>query len=922
MERVTPLGKVVGVLTALALLQMPGAASASVARLDFVDDARVEYVADAGETNVVTISLSGGTYTVVDSVDVVAGDGCTQVGPRQADCPEADVRRVTARGEDLDDTITVTAAPVNGAVINGGTGDDRLYGGDAGDRLLGAEGDDVLDGGLDNDVLDGGTGADTASYETRTAPVGVDMSFKLGGLSGGDIATNEQDGILANVENATGGMGDDEIVGGEGYNTLSGGPGGKDVICGGLGVDTVDYTDRVTPVRVSLDGSMATDPNIGTPSSAREDCRELSSTSLPRPPGQGARDCVANDGADADGDGVAEEQDCVGEDVENVLGGHAGDTLVGNDPDLRITESPRVEPRGRNRLVGGAGDDVLDGRFGPDVFEGQTGTDTVTYANRVVGVNATIDGVADDGDAVGPIGGDLEPDDGRRDNIETDVENVDGGGGADVIEGDADANRLEGGPGDDTVFGGDGTGADDALSGGPGNDRVHGGEGDDGLLGGDGDDFLDGGPGADQLRGESGNDQLAGRGGADSIGGGDGSDVADYSEATTPVSVTPEGFPDDGAGGEGDNVDIDVEGAIGGSDSDLLIGNGGGGIFFGGNGDDRIGPGAGPDVVFGGPGFDAVSYAGRTAAVRVDLAASGGDGEAGENDDLQPDVEQVVGGAGDDQLTGSAGANTLIGGGGRDRLAGRDGVDLLQGGANADVLEGGPGQDILAGGDGNDSLDGGISSDTLDGGAGEDQAVYSARREPVTVTLDGKPDDGARGENDRIKTNVEGVAGGAGRDRLDTSDGVAGDVSCGPGRDDLVADTVDRVDVDCEEVNGRAFGLCTASGGGLRVTPGGSVTVRVSCSFSARGSVRLATTNAVKSGKRILLLGSDSFSASGSRATPVKVDISREGRRLVVREKRLRARVTVISRPRGKRGQTASRKRSSRVVTLRMRGRG
>jgi Ca2+-binding RTX toxin-like protein len=928
-------GRYAGVLIlAASCLLLPAPALGSTVDLDFNGDARVQYEAALGETNTVTINLAGGTYTVTDSAGIVAGSGCAQVSGTQATCPDAGVFRVTAEGRDLNDNITVNAAPPLGAVLHGGSGtdtlrggpaDDRFHGGDGNDTLRGGDGDDVFDGGLGNDTLDGQNGSDTASYSARTEPVRVDLSFKIGGQSGGEIALNERDGLLANVENAIGGAGDDEIVGGEGYNLLSGGPGGSDIICGGLGVDTVDYSDRTTPVRVSLDGAMDTDPNIGTAFPAREDCREISNTptpGVPRPPGQGARDCVRNDGADADSDGVAEEQDCVGEDIENILGGTGADTLVGNNPDLRIAESPRVEPRGRNLLVGGAGNDLLDGLFGPDVFEGGAGVDTVTYAGRVVAVNATIDGAADDGDTIGPIGGDAEPGDGRRDNIETDVENVEGGGGDDVLRGDPDANRLEGGGGADVVFGGDGTGADDTLSGGGGNDSVHGGDGDDLVQGGDGDDFLDGGAGADQLRGEAGNDQLAGRSGGDAIGGGEGSDVADYSGATTPVLASPDGSPNDGTAAEGDNIDVDVEGAFGGTDSDVLVGNMGAGIFSGSDGDDRIDPSGGADAVSGGAGFDAVSYATRTVAVRVDLGAPGGDGGAGENDDLGADVEQVTGGTGDDQITGTASANTLVGGGGNDRLAGADGLDLLTGGAGNDVLQGGAGADGLSGGDGNDGLDGGTASDALDGGAGDDQAVYSARTGAVTVTLDGEPDDGAQGENDRIKTNVEGAATGAGADKLDTRDDVAGDVSCGRGRDELMADTADRVDADCEQVNGRAFGVCTASTRGLRAVRG-RVTVRLSCAFASRGTVRLTTTKAVRTRRgaraRKLRLGSGSFSARAARTKSVRVKLSRDGRRVLNRMARVRVRVTVISRPRGKAAQSSPRRRSNRVVTLRAR---
>src|SRR5213075_615176 len=104
-----------------------------------------------------------------------------------------------------------------------------------------------------------------------------------------------------------------------------------------------------------------------------------------------------------------------------------------------------------------------------------------------------------------------------------------------------------------------------------------------------------------------------------------------------------------------------------------------------------------------------------------------------EGDAVVPDVENVIGGSGDDTLIGSADANVLSGG---------FGDDTLDGGAGADVLNGGPGT--------------------------ADLADYSGRAaaNPVTVTLDGVANDGGSGENDNVGTDVENIDGGAGDDTL------------------------------------------------------------------------------------------------------------------------------------------------------------
>ncbi|MBL8561355.1 MAG: M10 family metallopeptidase C-terminal domain-containing protein [Gemmobacter sp.] len=83
------------------------------------------------------------------------------------------------------------------------------------------------------------------------------------------------------------------------------------------------------------------------------------------------------------------------------------------------------------------------------------------------------------------------------------IENLTGGSGHDLLEGNGRGNRLAGGAGDDRLRGG---GGDDGLAGGRGDDRLVGGRGDDALAGGRGDDRLHGGHGRDLLRGGEGAD--------------------------------------------------------------------------------------------------------------------------------------------------------------------------------------------------------------------------------------------------------------------------------------------------------------------------------------------------------------------------------------------------------------------------------
>src|SRR4051812_27891927 len=103
---------------------------------------------------------------------------------------------------------------------------------------------------------------------------------------------------------------------------------------------------------------------------------------------------------------------------------------------------------------------------------------------------------------------------------------------------------------------------------------------------------------------------------------------------------------------------------------------------------------------------------------------------------------------------------------------GGDGSDTINGSDAGDDLEGEGGVDIVNGGAGDDTLVGGDGGDDLSGGAGTDTVSYDGVSAPVTVTLDGVPNDGAAGEGDNVGSNlgdVENEVGGDGDDHLNGS---------------------------------------------------------------------------------------------------------------------------------------------------------
>lgn len=251
---------------------------------------------------------------------------------------------------------------------------------------------------------------------------------------------------------------------------------------------------------------------------------------------------------------------------------------------------------GNDTHRGGRGNDDLDGGQGPDGFYGGAGSDRVIYASRTARVFADLDGVQNDGEA------------NERDRIMTDVEELEGGSGADVLTGSSARNEIWGKGGNDTIHG---LGGNDLLGGadlsGDGNDFIDGGEGADSIFGGDGIDSLHGGPGADTVEGGSGGDSIYGgtdrdwlygdwAQNVDFLGGGDDKMFGDFGNDIL-------------FGGSGKDEMYGLDGndlLSGGRDNDMLQDFQGADSLAGGAGDDRlfVWDGKGDDFAYGDAGID------------------------------------------------------------------------------------------------------------------------------------------------------------------------------------------------------------------------------------------------------------------------------------------------------------------------------
>lgn len=549
--------------------------------------------------------------------------------------------------------------------IRGGSGNDTIFGdgndnliegGNGNDALSGGGGNDTLIGGAGNDTLDGGDGNDTLDYSTRT--VGVVAS-----LAGGTVviagAANETD-YISNFEIVVGGSGNDSISGDTLNNTLLGGAGndtisggfGNDSLDGGTGVNTVDYSYTNSNLNFTL-AANGTQITISAAAGSDVDIiRSFEHLIL----GSGNDNVTGNNlnnsivggngndtidgfsGNDTLDGGAGNDSLIGGAGFDNLIGGTGDDTLDGGDNDDTLDGG-----LGNDSLIGGNGDDIFIVSGGDDTFIGGAGNDTLSYAGLASNVRVQFS-IAANGDQIATL-------------IDTSTNAV--------IETDT-IRQIE------TIIGSNS------------NDAIIGGLGADSLLGGAGNDTIDGGAGnaVDTLNGQSGVNTLsyASAGGAVNVRLGLGSILGTIS------------------GAAGNDIVSNFTHIIGSAFSDTLRGNSENNSIAGGAGGDTLTGDLGNDTLDGGADNDTVDYSTRTAAISVDLGATGTIiatiAETISETDTLVSIENIRGGSGNDTIRGSSVANYLEGNGGDDSLTGGAGDDTLMGGAGNDVLDGGADNDL------------------------------------------------------------------------------------------------------------------------------------------------------------------------------------------------------------------------------------
>ncbi len=462
-----------------------------------------------------------------------------------------------------------------------------------------------------------------------------------------------------------------------------------------------------------------------------------------------------------------------------------------------------------DKLVGGHGDDTLDGGTGADGYdalEGELGSDTYKWVGLDLGADTAVEpdfgaanefGLFTDVDTLDFSGYTGAVGNGHANGFQLGLYKASGSLYQKVHDADSGNSHIElrirlahpnfearnngnfpgfekfvGSDHDDYVRGASsrstllgGKGNDD-LRGASGNDYIDGGEGNDDLHGNGGDDYVIGGDGNDTVRGHAGNDTLDGGTGNDSLRGEEGDDVYLFGRPSEAFNLGTDSITDE-------------------SSTDGLA--------------------------------DRLDFSGFLEALTIDISTASAVNHA----DLKLTIptssfEQVIGTTKNDTITGNSLDNLIDGGDDDDTIVGGAGNDTLEGGLGDDDLDGGSGDDVYV--FDRDLVTDNLGSDTITEATGAsnddgDRLDFSGFDEALTVDLTGDDTVPAVSHAELTvtlteKLGLEEIVGTSGNDTLtgnardnvleggegdDDLDGGAGSdtyVFARPGDEDLGSDTL------------------------------------------------------------------------------------------------------------------------------------
>ena len=584
------------------------------------------------------------------------------------------------------------------------------------ENVVGSSHNDTFIGSSVANKFDGGGGAhNLVNYSGDTADLTIDLltpgAAGIGGSAAGDTYVNIQD--------LTGGSGNDTFVASLAANNFD----------GGGGTNTVSYAGSATGVKVDFyrgegkDGNAEGDTYKNIQSvigSSFDDIFTADTNSVKFDGGAGGFDTVSYDRSLS---GIIV-------DASRNVGGIETAPEDPLDPSSLPTYSNSYT--NIDKFIGSAYADTFIASSHADNFDGLGGVDTVSYAADTAGVTVNlVTGLGTGGLAEGD----------RLANIE----NVIGGSGNDTFVANDSANVFDGGLGSNTVdYSASTTGAVTV-------DLFH--ANGVGTSGGfaQGDKFIN----IQNVIGTTFDDTFVASADANTFDGGGGNHNR-VSYANDTVGVTVDLFNGTGSGvgslAAGDRF-INIQDATGGSGNDTFIASNVANAFN------------------GGAGSNTVSYEHSATGVTIDLVAGTGSGGFADGDSYI-NIQNVKGSTSDDLFIANSAANSFVGNGGNDTVSyikATDGngvtVDLNAGIGTGGYAEGDRYDGIrnATGTSYDDTFVASNLANTFDGGLGSNTVSYAASNFGVTVNLlTGVGTDGYA-DGDRY-TSIQNVIGSSSDD--------------------------------------------------------------------------------------------------------------------------------------------------------------
>ncbi|WDZ97733.1 calcium-binding protein [Herbaspirillum sp. WKF16] len=585
-------------------------------------------------------------------------------------------------------------------------------------NLIGSVYDDTFVASADANSLDGGGGSlhNRVSYAASTAGVTVDLNYTNGTGTFGGYAQGDK---LANIQDLTGGAGDDTFVASLAENNFEGGAGSNRVSYAAsnaavtvdlvLGVGTGGYANNDTYANIqNVTGSNFDDLFIASLAANKFD--------------GGLGNNTVSYAKAGDGNGVTV-------DLFNGVGSNgfaAGDTYANIQ-----------------NVIGTAYDDTFIADANHNTFTGAQGSDTVSYRYSTAGVTVNlVTGLGTGGFADG--------------DVYSGIENVVGSASDDLIVASSDANVIDGGVSTASSHNRVSYASSDAAV------TVD-------LTYTDGTGTSGGYAAGDKLSniqdltGSIYDDTFVASQAANNFDGGGGSLHNRVSYAHSTVGETVDLVNGVGSGGAGSfaagDTYVNIQDVTGGSGDDLFIAN---------SAANRLDGGASTAS-----SHNRVSYQYSTVDETIDLVTGQGSGGAGSlaNGDTYANIQDVTGGAGNDTFVASTAANNFEGGGGTHNRVSyanssvAETVDLIAGTGSGTYAAGDTYANIqdVTGGGGDDTFIASAAANNFEGGGGAHNRVsYASSTVAETVNLFTGQGSGGAGSlaNGDTYANIQDVTGG------------------------------------------------------------------------------------------------------------------------------------------------------------------